>query len=468
MSQSSTSPIDPFEFSTSQDSSSGSGSLEAVPIPSKLARLRDQLATDGGSESTDLALDLILNEIVQQVRITTRATGAAVALLRGDEMVCRATTGGNAPDMGVRLDTKTGLSGACVETRLTQLCADTELDDRVDVAACRALGVRSILVLPLLDEARLIGVFEVFSPLPNAFGDRDIQTLQAFVRQILQAVGEARLLSSAPLKSSSEAETQTYSYEPELQTIAPPAEVIPGEGGPPPQPRRDWRTPFLTVLVIALSILLGTLLGLHISRPKPPRAARPTPGGTPTAAASTTNAALEFGSSNAPSLDSEAPANTQAPSSAAPVNRDKKGPPPRGNLTVYRDERVVYQDGAPHIEPAESPAPASSAPQPPTPQSSLLPALPDLPTHTAMALLPKQIDPEYPAVCTAPSAQTPVQVRIAVDSTGAVQYARIVSGPNELAAPALDAVKKWRFNPYSVKGTPIPFQTLVTVHFATR
>jgi TonB family protein len=467
MSQSSTSPIDPFEFSTSQDSSSRSGNLEAVPIPSKLARLRDQLATDGGSESTDLALDLVLNEIVQQVRITTRATGAAVALLRGDEMVCRATTGGNAPDMGVRLDTKTGLSGACVETRLTQLCADTELDDRVDVAACRALGVRSILVLPLLDEARLIGVFEVFSPLPSAFGDRDIQTLQAFVRQILQAVGEARLLSSAPIKPSSEAETQAYSYEPELPAIAPPTEVVQGESGPPPQPRRDWLTPFLTVLVIALSILLGTLLGLHVSRPKQPRAARRTPGASPTAAASTTNAALEFSGSNAPPLDSEAPTNTQAPSAAAPVNRDKSGPPPRGNLTVYRDERVVYQDGQ-HIEPALAPAPASSAPQPATPQSSLLPALPDLPTHTAMALLPKQIDPEYPAGFAASSVQTPVQVRIAVDSTGAVQYARIVSGPNELAAPALDAVKKWHFNPYSVKGTAVPFQTLVTVHFATR
>jgi protein TonB len=59
-----------------------------------------------------------------------------------------------------------------------------------------------------------------------------------------------------------------------------------------------------------------------------------------------------------------------------------------------------------------------------------------------------------------------VQVRIAVDSNGTVQYARIVSGPPDLAAPALDAVKRWRFNPYSVKGNPVPFQTLVTVHFA--
>jgi TonB family protein len=85
-----------------------------------------------------------------------------------------------------------------------------------------------------------------------------------------------------------------------------------------------------------------------------------------------------------------------------------------------------------------------------------------------MALRPKQVDPQYPPGFSPAQAQNPVQVRIAVDSTGAVQFARFVSGPPELAAPALDAVKKWHFNAYSVKGTPVPFQTLVTVHFATQ
>jgi len=466
MSQSSTSPLDPFEFSPRQDSSSGTANIEPIPIPSKLARLRDQLAADGGSESTDLALDLVLNEIVQQVRITTRATGAAVALLRADEMVCRATTGGNAPDMGVRLDTKTGLSGACVETRLTQLCADTELDDRVDVAACRALGVRSILVLPLLDETQLIGVFEVFSPLPHAFGDRDVQTLQAFVRQILQAVGEARSLSIPAPKA---ADTDAHIYESEFHPLSTPPEVSHGDQGPPPRPRRDFLTPFLTVLVIALSILLGTLLGLHISRQRRTHTARTVPS-TQARTPATTNAALDLSSPATPSLDAEVarPTDTPPASPSTPVNRDKQGPPPSGSLTVYQHERVVYQDGTPHPQPVDLPPATTPKPQPSAPPSTLLPALPDLPAHTAMALLPKQVDPQYPPGFSPAQAQNPVQVRIAVDSTGAVQFARFVSGPPELAAPALDAVKKWHFNAYSVKGTPVPFQTLVTVHFATQ
>src|SRR2546430_8945880 len=61
-----------------------------------LAELAATLASHGGgTHSADLALDLMLNEIVEQARLATTATGAAIALVRGDEMVCRATTGAN-------------------------------------------------------------------------------------------------------------------------------------------------------------------------------------------------------------------------------------------------------------------------------------------------------------------------------------------------------------------------------------
>src|SRR6202140_5329146 len=67
----------------------------------------------------DLALDLVLNEIVVRAAVATRAS--AVALGRGDEMVCRAATGRVAPDLGVPLNTREGLSGACLQTRQPQL-----------------------------------------------------------------------------------------------------------------------------------------------------------------------------------------------------------------------------------------------------------------------------------------------------------------------------------------------------------
>src|SRR5579872_6651077 len=148
-------------------------------------------AHGGGALSADLALDLVLNEIVEHARLATGATAAAIALARGDEIVCRATTGANAPDLGVQLNVHSGLSGACVQSKNWQRCDDTETDSRVDAEVCRDLGVRSILVFPVIRKSELLGIFEIFSPRPNAFTDREIQTLEALSRSIVNNVNRA-------------------------------------------------------------------------------------------------------------------------------------------------------------------------------------------------------------------------------------------------------------------------------------
>ena len=464
MSQSSSSPSDSFESPSGSDSSNPSRRAEPLFMPSKLARLREKLATDGGTDSTDLALDLVLNEIVQQVRITTRATGAAIALLRGEEMVCRATTGGNAPDLGVRLDTKTGLSGACVQTRQTQLCSDTELDDRVDVAACRALGVRSILVLPLLAGARMMGVFEVFSPLHHAFGERDVQTLQAFIQQILGAVEEAESLSRGGERATEPSATPVQNLEPDLPSLTPVPYPLDADGGPVAS-RRDWITPILTGLVIALAILLGTLIGMHISRNRnvQRRAARAS---SPAEIASMhPSVAQEQGAR--PQSTSALPPESSRPVGTGAAQNENHQRPQRGGLVVYKNDRVVFQ--IPPTAAGSTVAPDSGgAPdqtQGTTGQADSLANLPEVSPDAANRLLMKQIQPAYPPDLAGQS-QQPVHIRIAVDRSGTVQAARYESGPAELAPAALDAVKKWRFTPYSVNGVPAAFQTVVSLPFA--
>src|SRR6266852_3264273 len=100
-------------------------------------------------------------------------------------MVCRATTGGDAPDLGVRFEMTTGLSGACLQTGKVQQCDDTETDSRVNSEACRNLGVRSILVLPLADGKDPFGILEVFSSRPSAFRERDVRILQVVARRVV-------------------------------------------------------------------------------------------------------------------------------------------------------------------------------------------------------------------------------------------------------------------------------------------
>jgi TonB family protein len=140
-----------------------------------------------------ISLDQVLDQVAQQACLATAATASAIALKRGEEIVCCATAGVNTPDLGVRLNTESGLSGTCVQTREAQYCEDTEIDPRVDAATCRRLQVRSVLVSPLLQGDELVGVFEIFSPLPQAFARHDLQNLQTLSQVLLD-----RLPSQSP------------------------------------------------------------------------------------------------------------------------------------------------------------------------------------------------------------------------------------------------------------------------------
>ena len=115
----------------------------------------------------DIDLEPGISIIAEKAQALTGATGAAIALRRGNEIVCRARTGRTAPDIGVRLQTDTGLSAECVRTGEVLLCNDADSNSRVDSASCRRMGVRSILVAPLRHFRRTLGVFEVLSSTPT-------------------------------------------------------------------------------------------------------------------------------------------------------------------------------------------------------------------------------------------------------------------------------------------------------------
>jgi protein TonB len=133
----------------------------------------------------DLALDLVLNEILVRASEETHATAAALALLRNDEMICRAATGHPAPDLGFPINLRDGLSGACLKTHEPQLCTDTELDPRVEAAVSRYLGIRSILIVPVFDtrNGMFTGILEVFSSSPGAFSNSDQKLLEGFAEE---------------------------------------------------------------------------------------------------------------------------------------------------------------------------------------------------------------------------------------------------------------------------------------------
>jgi TonB family protein len=459
-------PFDALQPSSAPIPSDGNDRSELADGLS-LAELATALSAHGGGAlAADLALDLVLNEIVEHARLATGATAAAIALARGDEIVCRATTGANAPDLGVHLDVHSGLSGACVQSKKWQRCDDTETDSRVDAEVCRSLGVRSILVFPVLRADALLGVFETFSPRPNAFSDREIQTLQALSQNIVNnldravevltppaplfpAEAIAATSSAAALESVAHLQVDPAHHDPEQGNRAQPDAVLPALDFFPEtainstvHPRDPWMS-VLTLTVIALALFLGWMMGYVRS----PRAS-----GVTKAKAAANGAALPVKAQSPEGTSAGVPISDQATPTTpktAPV-ASGAGALPVGGLVVYENDKVIFR--TPHETTQHSTKHDAGQPV-------------SVPSKVADEYLIERVEPEYPESARERHIQGPVVLEALVGKDGAVEKLSMISGDTQLAAAATDAVRQWRFKPFLRDGSPEEFQTQITVSF---
>jgi GAF domain-containing protein len=152
---------------------------------------RLSLAIDNDGSGRTPTLEELLSIMLGRAMLATRATGAAIALSKGREMVCWASLG-TAPDIGARLDPSSGFSGMCMRTSRILLCDDSEIDPRVDRAACQQLGVRSMIAMPLLNRTKTVGILEVLSSSPLTFDYNDIRQLSLVADMAVEALAETR------------------------------------------------------------------------------------------------------------------------------------------------------------------------------------------------------------------------------------------------------------------------------------
>ena len=131
------------------------------------------------SELAKLGVDLgeVMGLVVERVTQVTRADGAAIELAEGDEMVYRATAGIAKNYLGLRLKQSDSLSGNCVKTGECVYCPDTERDPRVNLTACRAIGLRSMLVIPLKYHDQTVGILKAMYKKPKGLSRREQNVL---------------------------------------------------------------------------------------------------------------------------------------------------------------------------------------------------------------------------------------------------------------------------------------------------
>jgi hypothetical protein len=147
----------------------------------------DKRSASQGLEEGELEAALQL--LIERAQYITGATGAALALPQGGEMVCRASAGSCAPSVGARLQVRSGLTGESIARRQLLRCDNAETDPRVNLETCRALGIASIVVLPMLRRnGEVRGLFELFSDHPYAFEERDLIALERMADLTLTAL----------------------------------------------------------------------------------------------------------------------------------------------------------------------------------------------------------------------------------------------------------------------------------------
>lgn len=123
-------------------------------------------------------LERIMALITRRAQELTGASGAAIVLAEGEELVYRAGSGAVAPNPGVRLKIDGSLPGECFRSGEILRSDDTETEARTNRESVRQTGIRSMIAVPLHRGREVVGVLKVLSTEPNAFEERDVHTLQ--------------------------------------------------------------------------------------------------------------------------------------------------------------------------------------------------------------------------------------------------------------------------------------------------
>jgi N-acetylmuramoyl-L-alanine amidase/putative methionine-R-sulfoxide reductase with GAF domain len=158
----------------------------ALSVPSDGFEIIGSVAEFEASEQ--FVLDEVLQLVAERAISITGADGLGIALAENNEIVLRASAGAIKPDVGARIQRDSAFSGACFRTAQIIHCHDTETDDRVNLYACRQLGARSMVAVPLCGRRRVIGLLEAFSAEPFGFNDSDVTSLGLLAELIVGAL----------------------------------------------------------------------------------------------------------------------------------------------------------------------------------------------------------------------------------------------------------------------------------------
>jgi diguanylate cyclase (GGDEF)-like protein len=142
-----------------------------IPSHKLLAIIEAQVQLVGLGNDLSAVMDAAAAKAVE----LTGADGAVVELLEDDSIVYRSASGIAEAQLGLRMPVANSLSGRVLTSRTAALCSDSETDDRVNREACRKVGLRAMVIVPLIAGDEAIAVMKLVWKEPRAFNQSEEQ-----------------------------------------------------------------------------------------------------------------------------------------------------------------------------------------------------------------------------------------------------------------------------------------------------
>lgn len=160
--------------------------------------------------STTLDVSVLMEKILEQLGKLWGYDHGAIVLVddeTGDLVVAGAR--GYVAGVGHRIPAGQGIAGAVIAEGKPICVGDVTKDPRY-VPGLE--GARSELAVPLLWEGKTLGVLNVESRLPNAYGSADVALLSTVAEQAAAAIGNARLHQQTQRLALTDPHTGLYNY----------------------------------------------------------------------------------------------------------------------------------------------------------------------------------------------------------------------------------------------------------------
>ena len=173
------------------------------------------LELQGLMAESELDVDRAMPLMADRARNVAQATGVAIAILQGDQLVYRAGSGSSAAYVGRRVTAILSVSRHTKSKAEILRVENAQRDGRIEAAICRQFGAESLLILPVYDNRNLVGVLEVIFSDAHSFQEQEVRTYRVMASLLGEVIGRA----AQP--QTQKAATEAPAIQPVLASIAP-------------------------------------------------------------------------------------------------------------------------------------------------------------------------------------------------------------------------------------------------------